>query len=330
VSLHGASLSLECFLKPYTLNVAASLTAVIPRTGFKNVLKLPLLPVNHQRLTLRNGRTLAWREYGPTGGQPVLSFQGTPGSRFSRHADEGVYDRLRVRLIVFDRPGYGASSRLPGRGLSIVADDAAELLDHLTLESVHVTGGSGGGPHALAFAARHPDRVRAASVVVGAAPIVESDLDGLIQINQDGWYAAHEGWDALYGLLAPFREALLADPLAGFRDIMKVAPPSDKAVMDDTAWQRVLVESVSEALRPGAEGWVDEGMAIILPWDFDPALVGCSLTWWHGEHDANAPIASVRRLLAGMDGVELRLWESGGHLEPYHRYEEIVTELLGR
>ena len=282
------------------------------------------------RLTLRDGRDLAWREYGPADGQPMLSFQGTPGSRFSRHADEGVYDRLHVRLVVFDRPGYGASSRLPGRGISIIADDAAALLDHLMLESVHVGGGSGGGPHALAFAARYPDRVRAASVVVGAAPILESDLDGLIQINRDGWYAAHESWEAVYALLTPIREALLADPLAGFRHTMEVAPPSDKAVMNDPAWQRVLVESVTEALRPGAEGWVDEGMAIILPWDFDPTSVACSVTWWHGEHDANAPIAAVRRLLAGMDGVELRVWEVAGHLEPYLRYEEIVTELLAR
>jgi pimeloyl-ACP methyl ester carboxylesterase len=282
------------------------------------------------RFILRGGRTVAWREYGPDDGQPVLSFQGTPGSRFSRHADEGVYDRLNARMFVFDRPGYGESTRLPGRGISVVADDAAELLDHLGLDSVHAAGGSGGGPHVLAFAARHPDRVRAASVVVGAAPILETDLDGLIGLNRDGWYAAHQGWDALYSLLAPVREALLADPLASFRATMDAAPASDKAVMDDPAWQHVLVESVSEALRPGAEGWVDEGLAIFLPWDFDPASLRCSLTWWHGEHDANAPIAAVRRLLQGMDGVELRVWDTAGHLEPYHRYEEILGDLLAR
>lgn len=282
------------------------------------------------RLTLRDGRTLAWREYGPAGGQPVLWFQGTPGSRFSRHADEGVYERLHVRLIVFDRAGYGASTRLPGRGISVIADDAAELLDHLTLEAVHVGGGSGGGPHALAFGARSPDRVRAVSVVVGAAPLVEGDLDGLIQVNRDGWYAAHEGWDAMHALLSPLREALLADPLAGFRETMAVAPPTDKAVMSDPAWQRVLVESVTEGLRPGAEGWADEGLAINRPWDFDPASARGSLTWWHGEHDANAPIAAVHRLLQGRDDVDLRTWQNAGHLEPYRRYEEILGELIAR
>jgi pimeloyl-ACP methyl ester carboxylesterase len=235
-----------------------------------------------------------------------------------------------VRVIVFDRPGYGASSRLPGRGISVVADDAAELLDHLGLDVVPVSGGSGGGPHVLALAARHAERVHAATVVVGAAPLEEADLEGMIQLNRDGWYAAREGWEAVYALLAPKREEMLADPLSGIRAVMDAAPASDKAVMDDPAWQRVFVEDVTEAFRPGAEGWADEGMALLLPWDFDPGNVQCSMTWWHGAHDANAPIAAVRRLLDEMSGVDLRVWTEAGHLEPYHRHDEILAELLAR
>jgi pimeloyl-ACP methyl ester carboxylesterase len=282
------------------------------------------------RLTLRDGRTLAWREYGPPDGQPLLRFQGTPGSRFSRHPHEDAYERLYVRVIAFDRPGYGASTRLPGRGVSVVADDAAELLDHLEVGVVHAIGGSGGGPHVLAFAASHPERVRAASVVVGAAPLEEEDLGGLIPINRDGWYAAREGWRAMCDLLAPYRLQVLADPLAGFKAVMETAPPTDKAVMEDPAWQRVLVEDITEAFRPGAEGWADEGMALTIDWDFDLADVRCSVTWWHGENDANAPIAAVRRLLSAMGDVDLRVWADAGHLESYHRHDEILAELLAR
>lgn len=282
------------------------------------------------RLTLRDGRTLAWCEYGPADGTPVLRFQGTPGSRYSRHPHEDAYERLGVRSIVFDRPGYGASTRLPGRGIAVVADDAAELLDHLGLERVHAIGGSGGGPHVLAIAARHPERVRAVTVVVGAAPLEESDLAGLIEVNRRGWYAAHESWDAVYDLLAPIRDDVVADPLAGFTAIMAAAPERDQAVMQDPAWQRVLVEDAGEALRPGAEGWADEAVALILPWDFDPTAVRCSVTWWHGAHDANAPLAAVERLVAGMSGVDLHVWSDAGHLESYHRHDEILRELVAR
>jgi len=286
--------------------------------------------VSDSRLALRDGRTLAWEEYGPADGRPVLMFQGTPGSRFARHADEGVYDRLGVRFLVFDRPGYGASDRLAGRGIAVIADDAAQLLDHLGLDAVHAAGGSGGGPHVLAVAARHPERVRAVSVVVGGTPLEDEDVAGLIQVNREAWYAAREGWQALYDLLAPLRESVLADSLAGFKGLMHDAPESDRAVMDDPDWQRVFVENVTEAFRPGAEGWADEAMALSLDWDFDVADVRCSVTWWHGDHDANAPLAPVRRLLERMDGVELNVWSDAGHLEPYHRYEEILRELLAR
>ena len=100
--------------------------------------------------------------------------------------------------------------------------------------------------------------------------------------------------------------------------------------MDDPDWQRVFIEDQEEALRPGAQGWTDEAMAVFGPWDFDPCLVSCSLTWWHGAHDANAPITAVRRLVARMDGVDLRLWNEAGHLEPYRRHDEIIGELLTR
>jgi pimeloyl-ACP methyl ester carboxylesterase len=282
------------------------------------------------RLTLGDGRTLAWREYGPPDGQPLLRFQGMPGSRNSRHPHEESYDRIGVRVIVADRPGYGASTRLEGRGIRVVAADAVDLLDHLGLDFVYVIGTSGGGPHALAFAARHPERVRGATVVVGAAPVLEEETARLIGLNREAWHASRDGWDAMYGLLAPVRRELLRDPLAAFRKVMDTAPPTDRAVMDDPEWQRVLIEDQREALRPGAEGWADEAMAVFGSWDFDLSAVSCSLTWWHGEHDANAPIAAVQRLMASLGGADLRLWREAGHLESYHRHDEILAELLTR
>lgn len=134
----------------------------------------------------------------------------------------------------------------------------------------------------------------------------------------------------MYGLLAPVRRELLRDPLRAFRKVMDTAPPTDRAVMDDPDWQRVLIEDQREALRQGPEGWADEAMAVFGSWDFDPSAVSCTLTWWHGEHDANAPIAAVHRLVATMGDVDLRLWNEAGHLDAYRRHDEILAELLAR
>jgi hypothetical protein len=31
-----------------------------------------------------------------------------------------------------------------------------------------------------------------------------------------------------------------------------------------------------------------------------------------------------------MDGVDLRVWDDSGHLEPFRRHDEILAELLSR
>jgi pimeloyl-ACP methyl ester carboxylesterase len=108
------------------------------------------------------------------------------------------------------------------------------------------------------------------------------------------------------------------------------ASPADQAVMDDPAWQRVHTEDVTEALRPGAEGWADEVVAVAISWDFDPSNLTCSLTWWHGKDDHLAPIRSVRRFVAQMPEVDLRVWKDEGHFASVHRHDEILKELLAR
>lgn len=100
----------------------------------------------------------------------MLRIPGTPGCRYSLRADRAPWTQRHLRVITTERPGFGASTRLPGRGFCEPADDLAAVLDHLRLGAVHVMGGSGSAPHQVAFAAQHPDRVRAMTVLVGAAP----------------------------------------------------------------------------------------------------------------------------------------------------------------
>src|SRR5690349_7456633 len=248
------------------------------------------------RLTLRDGRTLAYHEWGVPDGTPVLRLQGTPGSRFSRYPKPELWERLGVRVIMADRPGYGASTRLPGRGLASVADDLVELLDHLGLDRVPVSGVSGGGPHVLALGARHPERISAATVVVGSAPLTDAEIPLLIGVNAEGQRRLRDGgWDALFPLLREIREKMLADPLAGFRAALSDAPAEDQAVMSDPAWQQTLRQSLTESLRVGAEGWCDEALALF-DWDIAPEQVRVHVVWYHSRRDANVPLPAAQRV----------------------------------
>src|SRR5947209_134625 len=127
-------------------------------------------------ITTSDGRTLAFCEWGDPDGSPVFSLHGTPGSRLSRHPDEDVYRRARVRVITYDRPGYGGSDRHAGRRVADAAQDIATIADSLGLDRFAVTGASGGAPHALACGALLSDRVTRCASVVGPAPLGSGGL----------------------------------------------------------------------------------------------------------------------------------------------------------
>ncbi len=280
------------------------------------------------RLTLADGRVLAWRWWGEPGGTPVLRIQGTPSSRLQRNPDPTIQRDLGVRYLMADRPGYGGSTRKPGRGVADVTDDLVALLDALGLDRVAVMGTSGGGPHALAIAARHPDRISAVSVVVGAAPLVPVEVDRLVGVNAEGYAAAAKGWQALYDVLVPVREQLLGQ--AGMQGVLHDAPPTDRAIMESPTWQRLSRENLAEALRQGAEGWADESLALNGNWDFNPRDVKTTVTWWHSEDDKNAPLSAARRIAAQLLSLDMHIWHGEGHFASLVHDKEIVRELIDR
>jgi pimeloyl-ACP methyl ester carboxylesterase len=280
------------------------------------------------QLELPDGRLLAWRWWGEPGWTPILRLQGTPGSRLYRHPNPAIQRELRVRYLMADRPGYGASSRLEGRGVIAIGDDLATLLDHHQLDRVPVMGTSGGGPHALAVAAKHPDRITAVSVIVGASPLEPDEVDRLVGVNAAGYAAAERGWDDLHDLLIKVRERLLGEE--GMAGVLSDAPPEDRAIMGDPAWQRVSRANTGEALRQGAEGWTDESMALHRDWDFDLNTVRPTVTWWHGDDDMNAPLSAAKRAAGQLRHVDLRVLNNEGHFASLTHETEIVRDLLSR
>jgi pimeloyl-ACP methyl ester carboxylesterase len=279
-------------------------------------------------LHLPDGREMAWRWWGDPEGTPLLRIQGTPSSRLQRNPDSNVQRSLGARYLMADRPGYGHSTRKPGRGIADVADDYAALVRAHGLERVPAMGTSGGGPHVLALAARHPELVAAVTVVVGGTPLVEEEVAHMVGVNARGYELAEEGWQPLFEFLVGVRKRLLGDE--GMQGVLSDAPEPDRKIMSDPKWQRMSHENLVETLRQGAEGWTDESFAMHGKWDFDPADVKASVTWWHGNDGKNAPLSAARRVVAQLRKVDLRIWHDEGHFASLTHDREIVGELLSR
>ena len=96
-----------------------------PRTQGPPAVEAPAVAV--QTVSTADGRTLACAEWGDPDGFPVFFLHGSPGSRLWHHYDETVYVDVGARLITYDRPGYGASDRNPGRRVVDCAGDVAAI-----------------------------------------------------------------------------------------------------------------------------------------------------------------------------------------------------------
>ena len=267
-----------------------------------------------------DGRSLAVAQWGDPDGTPILSLHGTPGSRLLRPPDEDTIRRAKINLITYDRPGYGASDRVPGRRVVDCVADVEAIVDALGVSRFAVTGRSGGGPHALAMAARLPDRVAVAECVVGAAPFDTADLDWTAGMDEEnvtefGW--ARQGEQVLHQHLVPVAAAdlqrMTADPAKVFSADWQLAD-ADRQVLARDDVQRVLVEAVQEALRPGVWGWVDDDLAFLRPWGFAVTEIRVPVTIRYGSQDVFVPAAHGAWLAGHVPGAEVVVDDGAGHL----------------
>lgn len=284
-----------------------------------------------QLATAPDGRTLKFAEWGDPVGFPVFSLHGTPGSRFSRHYDESKYAEVGARVITYDRPGYGESERHPGRRVVDCVEDVAALADALGIERFAVIGGSGGGPHALAVAARLPERVSRAACAVGIVPyeIVDFDwFEGMdpLNVRELGW--ALQGEEVLVHELereaAEMLERVAVDPSKVIGDEWELSE-ADRAELARPERHHVIRQSTSEAVRNGVWGWVDDDLCFVSPWGFDIAEIRVPTRVIYGTTDVLVPRQHGEWLARHVPGAEVVIDEARGHIPD----PDLVTERYG-
>jgi pimeloyl-ACP methyl ester carboxylesterase len=262
------------------------------------------------------GRRLAVEVFGDPDGIPVFLLHGTPGSRWGPRPRGQVLHRLGVRLIAFDRPGYGRSDRLAGRRVADLAADVAVIADAYKLERFAVVGRSGGGPHALACAALLPGRVTRAAVLVGLAPPGADGLDwfdGMAQSNVIDFTAAAAGHDPIAARLTAAAESIRADPASLIARLQAELPDADRRVVADSGIRSMLVRNYAEALRTSPAGWIDDVLAFCSPWGFDPAAIAVPVLLWHGESDVFSPPSHARWLAERIPSAQVLVQPGAAH-----------------
>jgi pimeloyl-ACP methyl ester carboxylesterase len=274
----------------------------------------PVADLDHLRLP--DGRRLDVRVSGPADGLPLVFHHGTPGARTQWHALERAAAECGIRLITTSRAGYGGSSRLAGRDVVAVVADTEAVLAELGVTRCVVAGWSGGGPHALACAARL-GAAAAVLIIAGVGPYGADGLDflgGMGQENIDEFGAALAGEDTLQNYLGPVREHLRAvTPADIVSSLETLVPDVDKAMLTGE-FASDMAASFAEGLRVSADGWVDDDLAFTRPWGFDLAEIRVPVAIWQGSADLMVPFAHGQWLASAVPGATAHLQQGEGHL----------------
>jgi pimeloyl-ACP methyl ester carboxylesterase len=281
-----------------------------------------------------DGRELAVQEWGDPAGRPVFYLHGTPGSRLERCVDSSALDRLGVRLITYDRPGYGESTPRPDRTVADAAGDTAAVADALAVRSFGVYGASGGGPHALACAALLGDRVDRVGCLAAVAPYGPGGLAGadwmagMTPLNVDEFGAALAGRAALEAFLKQPVETIRADPGGLVELLLAELPAADAAVLGRPDVAAMFAESSAESVRVTADGWLDDDLAFTRPWGFDPADIDLPVLVWHGDLDVLVPVGHSELLAGDIPGATFDRDPDAGHLGAIDAHPKVLSWLL--
>lgn len=258
------------------------------------------MPGIEKELRLRDGRRLSLWEGGDPTGRPVIFFHGCPDSRRAAISGHDAAAAAGARLVAASRPGYSASD-LPEHAQPTgdehvdVAHDTAELADRLGIGRFAVLGMSVGGPYAVATAALHPDRVRAAGVVEAPADVSglgpaghRDDLDDAARAFFRSLATTPAG--AAAERMRPEFEAYVAGIAPADPDDAAVAarwlsalPPADAALVGAGGSSEVA-RAAREALAR-TDGYLRDAAVSFRPWQFDIGGVRCPVHAWYGDGD---------------------------------------------
>lgn len=267
-----------------------------------------------------DGRRLTVRVLGNPSGAPVLFMHGTPGSRVGPHPRSQLLYNLGVRLIAYDRPGYGGSDRLPLRQVAHAAADVRSIADELGLDTFSVVGRSGGGPHALACAALLPDRVDRLAVLVGLAPRHAEGLDwyaDMTESNRREYTIAESGVLALAKAIETSAEQIRNDPAQLLRNLGPELPLPDWRVVADNGIRVGLRRNYAEAVNRSGAGWVDDARSFTQEWGFDPADILVPTLLWHGAQDVFSPVAHTHWLARAIPNATERIVQDAAHFSAF-------------
>jgi pimeloyl-ACP methyl ester carboxylesterase len=279
-----------------------------------------------QQVKLRDGRIIGFADLGDPKGSPVFHFHGGSGSRFEGLHMDKTAQKKGIRLICPDRPGIGLSTFKPGRKVSDWPDDVSNLADELKFERFGVYGISGGGPYALACAAKIPQRLISASSVSGLGPFNQPDAyQGLSKTNSQG-YKLLQSTPWMFGLSILSYKML--DLKKFFKNMMASMPEPDRKVLENPEVFDIFIRTFKGAVSQKVGYGVLDAKLYVQPWDFFLEKITMKVHVWQGEVDQNVSPAMGHYLARTIPNCQAHFFANEAHLSMFYNHKEEILDTV--
>jgi proline iminopeptidase len=281
-------------------------------------------------LDVGEGQQVWWCDLGRRDGIPLVVLHGGPGGG-SIPAMAAPYDPDVYRVIMFDQRNCGRSlPHASAPSVSLAANttdrlvhDMEQIREHLGVERWVVSGSSWGTTLGLAYACRHPDRLRAVllrSVTTYSRPELDWVYrDGANRLLPEAWDDFSRALGPGDDLVETYRRALetgsdalrLTAALAWCRwelAGMRAEPGSElEAIFTEpcfaTAFARISTHYAAQ------QGFLDQSLL----WSMVPRLGHVPATFIQGRLDLCTPPQTAWRLHCAWPNSTLHLLDDEGH-----------------
>lgn len=285
---------------------------------------------DHKTLQLVDGRNMAYEEYGDPQGELVVHCHSVLGSRHETafNADE-ICRQRGIRLVVADRPGFGASDPDTEACFSKWPHDLVQLLDFLGAEKCSLTGYAMGGQYALACSHELPERIKRVAIIsAGLAPRSKKDYDQIIPLYKMNNRLAYH-IPKVYGLLsAVLVKGVLNDPENFFGQLSEKLDAEDRKVMDSDEFKTKMFSSMKEGFRQGGKASSRDIIQYMHDWKYDISKITVPVDIWHGDCDHHVPNILSEKFKPMLSDHQYYLQPGMGHYMFFTLWQNVLDKLM--
>jgi len=275
---------------------------------------------------LKDGRNLAYAEYGDINGIPVFYAHGGPGSHLEGQFFHEAAIKYGFRFIATDRPGMGNSTYLENRTLLDYPSDISELADTLDIDKFGVMGWSAGGAHTTVCGYAIPERLIfnfsfAGYTNFAELPEAEKYLKSKMDQISVGLSKTHPKLFKMFFDLMGFSEKHL--PKSYFKALMKEVTETDQEIAKNEEFHKLFMEDQTEAFKQGSKGVTTDAAVHYVDWGFRLKDIPIKLNVFHGTDDTMVPFEYGKHIAKNVPNCILHTIKGEGHLFPYKHLDEI-------